>query len=511
MEVVSLSPLPVGSVAWQPRQGTWVLTFACKATFRLLPGRADLAEEQEPLYREDRHWSDDPGWSLYAPNDLAPARRRADVVLVGEAFAPAGKPARTLITRLRVGEIDKRVEVWGDRSMGPDGAFFEGARFTRMPLLWERAAGGPETSNPVGVRLDARDAYGRRILPNLVPPGVAVRKLEEAIEPAGFGPISPSWPARQAKLGRYAGSYAPDEWARRPLPPGIDAAYFSAAPWDQQAEKLREDERLVLDHLHPDHPHLATQLPGHHPRAFVTRPGRGGQPVPMQIELLWIRTDVGLCTVTWRGQVRLDRADEEGRVLVALEEAGQTLAWEDIVGGSAAAAEPTHDEEPPFSSMPAERTGQYRPLMPTLSNREDPVLPFSAPKDTALPFSAPTTAAAPLRPEDPAQRLAGTPFSPAPPPVAPPPIAPPPIAPPPVAPPPIAPPPAIAAPPPVVPPPRPSSPGVMGAAAPPGFAPPPPIVRPQGPRTIGEAAAGSPSPLFPSEGPGASSGALGAS
>jgi hypothetical protein len=58
MEVVSLSPLPVGAVAWQPRQGTWVLTFACKATFRLLPGRADLADEQEPLYREDRHWSD---------------------------------------------------------------------------------------------------------------------------------------------------------------------------------------------------------------------------------------------------------------------------------------------------------------------------------------------------------------------------------------------------------------------------------------------------------------------
>jgi hypothetical protein len=162
-------------------------------------------------------------------------------VLVGEAFAPAGKPARTLMTRLRVGEIDKRVEVWGDRSMGPDGAFFEGARFTRMPLLWERAAGGPETSNPVGVRIDARDAYGRRILPNLVPPGLALRGVDEAIDPAGFGPIAPSWPERQGKLGRYAGSFAADEWTRRPLPPGIDAGYFSAAPWDQRPRSCDDD------------------------------------------------------------------------------------------------------------------------------------------------------------------------------------------------------------------------------------------------------------------------------
>src|SRR5262245_3285398 len=100
MEVVSLSPLPVRSVTWQLRQGTWVLTFACKAAFGRLPGRADFAEEQDPIYLEDQHWSDDPTWSLYAPSDLAPARRRVDVVLVGEAFAPPGKQARSLVARL---------------------------------------------------------------------------------------------------------------------------------------------------------------------------------------------------------------------------------------------------------------------------------------------------------------------------------------------------------------------------------------------------------------------------
>ena len=35
LEIVSQSPLPVDSVVWQPRQGAWVQSFACKATFKL--------------------------------------------------------------------------------------------------------------------------------------------------------------------------------------------------------------------------------------------------------------------------------------------------------------------------------------------------------------------------------------------------------------------------------------------------------------------------------------------
>ena len=44
-----------------------------------------------------------------------------------------------------------------------------------MPLGYERAAGGPDTSNPLGVRADARpNTYGMVALPNLQPPGLQI-------------------------------------------------------------------------------------------------------------------------------------------------------------------------------------------------------------------------------------------------------------------------------------------------------------------------------------------------
>ncbi|HSN97251.1 MAG TPA: DUF2169 domain-containing protein [Candidatus Nanopelagicales bacterium] len=483
MEVVSLSSLPVGSVVWQPRQGAWMLSFVCKITFRLLPGRAALAEEYEPLYPADRHWSDDPGWSVYAPSDVAPVRPRADVVLVGEAYAPGGSPARSLVARLRVSEIDKRVEVCGERYLGPDGKLVEGARFTRMPLLWERAAGGPDTVNPVGIRPDVKDGYGRRALPNLLPPGFALMGMDDAIEPAGFGPIAASWPERRQKLGRAAGSFSEREWTQKPLPPGVDVGYFNAAPWDQQADRIRDDERLVLEHLHPDHPHLATQLPGHHPRAFVTRPGRAAYAAQMQVDLLWIRTDRGICTLTWRGQVPLERVDEEGKVVVALEEPGQTISWEDISGGPVG--------RPPMGTLPDVDEGEEESPI-TLSPYSGTMPPQEATEfqramamgtrpatgaDTALPFAPPPVIAQP------------------PPPVI------------------ALPPPVVAQPPPVIPSAPPSTPPAFGAA--PGSAPaltPPPLVRPQSaPRTIGESVVGAPATSRPGEGTGTSGGALTAS
>ena len=50
-----------------------------------------------------------------------------------------------------------------------DGGVDEGSPFARMPLVYERAACGPDTSNPGGMRADTFDAYGRVSIPNLQP------------------------------------------------------------------------------------------------------------------------------------------------------------------------------------------------------------------------------------------------------------------------------------------------------------------------------------------------------
>jgi hypothetical protein len=331
MDVVSLSALRVSSVLWQPQRGGYALTVVAKATFRLLPGEARLAEEQEYPNDDDNHWNDDPARSLYSPTDLVPFKARPEVMLVGHAFAPRKEPVRSLIARILIGEVDKVIEVTGDRAFTHDGQLREPARFVKMPLRYERAAGGPDTFNPVGVRYDARpDAYGAVPLPNLLPVGTTVTSRSDIFPPVAFAPVAPAWPSRRQKLGRHATRFLAGAWSAGPLPEDIDPSYFNAAPEDQRPAELRDNERIVLENLHADHPRLVTNLPGIRPCAFAELPGRAPQRLHMACDTLWIDTDRSICTLTWRGQVPLESGAQPGRVLIALEEGQKRLAWSDL-------------------------------------------------------------------------------------------------------------------------------------------------------------------------------------
>jgi hypothetical protein len=328
MDLISLCPLPVAQLRWIDRYGRQVLTFVCRATLDLLPVASRLSEQQEPPSELDNHWDDDPSRSLYAPTDLAPLKARADVMLVGSAFAPRGEAVRSLRTRLVVGEIDKSIDVYGERVWGQDGGLREGQRFAKMPLRWERAAGGPRTANPVGVHSETADAYGQIPVPNLQPPGLDLKGSGDFIQPIGYGPLAAGWPDRRDKLRIPVTAFLGTEWAQQPLPEEVDPRFFNAAPRDQQVGVLRENERIVLENLHPEHPRLVTSLPGIRPRAFVETGTAPPRELSMVCDTLWINTDSALCTLTWRGQLALE--GEGGRIFIALEEPGQRLTWDDI-------------------------------------------------------------------------------------------------------------------------------------------------------------------------------------
>lgn len=327
MQVVSVSPFQVASLTWQPSGGRYALTVVAKGTFELAPGHARLAATQDVANEHDNHWNDDSSRSIYCPSDMAPFKRKADVVLVGEAFSPGGEPARSVLARLSVGTIDKVIEVACDRFFGQHGELTEGERFARMPLRYERAAGGPHGTNPVGIdREGERDRYGRMPVPNLVRPGVVVNNVNDLIEPVGFGPIASSWPTRRALLGKHAHTWSDTMWQRAPIPADIDFGFFNVAPLDQRVDELRENERIVLENLHPYEARLVCHLPGYRPRAFVERHG-AARDLPMIADTLWIDTSRSICTVTWRGRINLDGPNERGRVYVGMEKPGVQLTW----------------------------------------------------------------------------------------------------------------------------------------------------------------------------------------
>jgi hypothetical protein len=203
------------------------------------------------------------------------------------------------------------------------------------------------------------------VLPNLQPVGTRVASPEDWIEPIGFGPIAATWPARTEKLGRNAVALAEGAWMARPLPEGLDLGYFNQAPHDQQLSGLQENERIVLENLHAEHPRLVTSLPGLRPAAFVDR-GRGApQKLAMRADTLWIDADRGVATVTWRGQLALVQPDEPGRVVIGMDAPGREVTWADLERAAGMQDEAT-------STIVPRGSGSAFPALP-FASRADPI------------------------------------------------------------------------------------------------------------------------------------------
>ncbi|MDI1451373.1 DUF2169 domain-containing protein [Polyangium sp. 6x1] len=327
IEVVSACPLRVGSILWQPREGAYVLTVVCKATFALAPEVSLLAEEQDDPNEHDEYWDDDERRSLSAASDLAPFKRGVDILLVGHAYAPHASPSGPFFARLVVGDVlDKTIEVHGERAWTPDGRLLEEPPSGRVALRWERAAGGPGTANPVGVPPNAPpDHRHLRRVPNFGPPGHGPSRPTDVIPPVGFGPIAPTWPDRQNQRPRQATGWDHHRLGEWPLPAGLDASFFNTAPPDQRVTELVGDERISLTNLHPHFPALSTRLRLLKPRALVQKSGAPAE-LRFRCDTLFLDTNRGICSLTWRGALPLASPSEEGCVVVTTEESDRQLS-----------------------------------------------------------------------------------------------------------------------------------------------------------------------------------------
>lgn len=401
MDVVSACPLSVASILWQPRPGAFALTIITVASYTLAPGTSPLADDQGAPNEVDDYWDNDERRSLHVASDLVPFKPRVDVLLVGNAYTPEGKPVQSLTTRLLVGEIDKSIAVYGDRVWNQRGELRDPASFVRMPLRWERAAGGPGTRNPVGVSADAPpDPMGATPVPNLQPAGTHIAQLRDFVEPINYGPVAPTWPGRVAKLYGRAAEWDHKTFAQRPLPSDIDPAYFNAAPPDQQIQEIRSDERIVLENLHSAHARLVTNLQALVPHALVEREGGASEPLRMRCDTLTIDTDRGRCSLTWRAAVPLRHPAEAGRVTVTTTRAA----------ARAGAPQPGPRPMPPGSFDPR-RTA---PVPPQLAS-PSPSLPFRPaaspqPNASSQPSAQAASPAAVLAGLTPNQPTSGLPF-----------------------------------------------------------------------------------------------------
>jgi hypothetical protein len=213
-----------------------------KATFAL-NGSEKVAAEQVPVALEEKYYSEPGSSSIQVASDVALTKPGTDVLLVGHAYAPGGRPTTQMDLSVSVGSLQKRVHVTGDRvwRSGAAGAEMSAPMpFVRMPLVWERAYGGVDRTkkgslehphNPVGTGFRTGDSErsldGMR-LPNLEDPRAPISSWKDKAPPTCLAPIAPHWEPRRT----YAGTYD-EQWQkeRAPfLPRDFDPRFFQLAP-----------------------------------------------------------------------------------------------------------------------------------------------------------------------------------------------------------------------------------------------------------------------------------------
>lgn len=269
MKIVNDTTLQVATMLGDGPDGLPALTIIVKGSFSIRPGdAAALAEDPLPIAETDEFYDDDEIQSVRLESDMAPFKPRCDVVLVGRAYAPGGKPVTELDVSLQVGPVFKRIRVFGNRfwsfprlALAP--AMSEPQPFTVMDLVYDRAFGGIDhkggkwcRENLIGKGFFAKKKWKSihdTQLPNLEDlddPENRIASWKSHPKPVGFGFYGREWLPRSAYLGTID-----DDWAERrapKMPEDFSFAFYNAAHPDLQAKNyLRGNESVELRNVTP--------------------------------------------------------------------------------------------------------------------------------------------------------------------------------------------------------------------------------------------------------------------
>lgn len=296
------------------RAGIDTLYVVIKATVTLRPNLS-LAPQQVLPTMADEYYDDPATSSLRAASEMHIGKPGTDVLLVGHACAPEGRPIARMNVSLLVAERRRDLLVSGDRTWS-DGKPTSPLPFEAMPLVWERAFGGvhrlserilAEERNPVGCGFAGErtaEETQRQPVPNLEDPAAPLQKLGQLSTPACFAPIAPAWLPRRA----YAGTYD-ENWQRTRapyLPADFDPRFLQSASGALSFDRyLQGGEPVEISGVTPDAP-IAFALPTSPLGVEVIVAGSAQRPA-VNLETLLIEPDENRACLTWRAALPCDR------------------------------------------------------------------------------------------------------------------------------------------------------------------------------------------------------------
>lgn len=331
MEIRNDTPFVADRYAVADLDGSDLLLAVLKGTYTLeAGGRLEVSDEQRPIELVDQY-AGEPGDSsvLYA-SDFSINKTGTDVAVLGHAY-PVRLSDGEVNAGIEVGPVQKLVRVFGDRYWGRSmgiSRMSAPAAFDRIPLLFDRAFGGADTShpdekhhefekrNPAGVGFRAKKSktpIDEAPLPNIEDPRGLMSAPDDRPDPAGLGFIGPSW---QPRLG-YAGTYD-DAWEqkRKPLlPADFDPRFFNATSPDLVCSGfLNGDEDLTAIGVSPDGP-IRLTLPGVKPACTVDGGGFGVLPVSLHLDKVVLEPDERRLLMVWSGTLQIPGAFQDVSVV----------------------------------------------------------------------------------------------------------------------------------------------------------------------------------------------------
>lgn len=324
MNIINPTPFAAAPAAVADLDGSDLLVVIAKATYTL-DGQGGMApsEEQRDVVLADTFVGEPGASSIAYASDLSFGKTSTDVVLVGSAY-PSRAGDREGELGLQVGAARATLRVFGDRewqsALGVT-RMSRPAPFECIPLTYERAAGGTDTTpsaerdhafearNPIGVGF--RASRTRRVvdasrLPNFERPDELIRTPEDRPAPAPVGFVAPGWAPRAT----FAGTYD-DAWSssRSPLlPRDFDVRFFDVAPPGLTVPgRLQGNEHGAAMGVSP-YGLLRFTLPGLSPSADITGRQLGRHSVELALDRVVVDGDAGLhgeVVLVWSGSLRI--------------------------------------------------------------------------------------------------------------------------------------------------------------------------------------------------------------
>ena len=340
------APQHLTTVTGRTSRGVHGVSVLLKRAYRIADGRRAERIDAAPWRLIDT-WHDDgdPSWSVVEhESELQPFRAQTDVVVVGTAHAPGGRPVEAMHVGIAVGARRKVLAIFGDRRAvhrgdGIEPTFTEPEAFLTMPVRYDRAYGGRDETdpalplryarNPMGrgfVLRASREAVDGRALPNiedpadlLTPQRLCVREPGRWIDqplPAGLGWRQRDWYPRCALMGALPPFLAPGTVTaeeRLGLVPADhvalawqhrlavrEAAFGNGASLGLTFETLAPDETMSLRGLTPSG-RLDFRLPGEAPRLGLDL-GDGVESLATRMDVVTLRPDEGVMEIVWRAE-----------------------------------------------------------------------------------------------------------------------------------------------------------------------------------------------------------------